>query len=119
MGNEDTTDDALDERRQFVRELDADDGVRRLTFTRDEFRTVLLELEPEAELREEWRRTAARLGYTVERLGTDDSLPDWPADAWVFRVSETTDRPTLTGAVREAASRVRAFLRRLLGRSRP
>jgi hypothetical protein len=65
MGNEDTTDDALDDRRRFVRGLREHEDVRRLTFTRDGFETVLLELEPGAGFREEWHRTATRLGYTV------------------------------------------------------
>jgi hypothetical protein len=115
MGNEDTTDDALDDRRRFVRGLREHEDVRRLTFTRDGFETVLLELEPGAGFREEWHRTATRLGYTVERLGADDSLPTWPEDAWVLRLSEPKDRSVRSLAA-WTANRVRALFRRLLGR---
>lgn len=115
MGNTDTTDDALADRRQFVRGLRAHEDVRRLTFTRDGFRTVLLELEPDAGFRGEWHRTATRLGYTVERLGADDSLPNWSEDAWVLRLSDPTDRSVRSTVVR-AANRVWSIFRRFLGR---
>lgn len=117
MGNEDTDDDAFDARRRFVRELEAHPEVSRLTFTRDGFWTVLLELEPDAEFREEWRRTATRLGYTVERVRADDSLPDWPSDAWVLHLSGTDGGSALARTVRRTLGRLRAFLGRLLGRS--
>jgi hypothetical protein len=115
MGNEDTTDDALDDRRQFLQGLREHEDVRRLTFTRDGFETVLLELEPGAGFRGEWHRTATRLGYTVERLGADDSLPNWPEDAWVLRLSEPKDR-SVRGLATRTVTRVRGFFRWLLGR---
>ena len=115
MGNTDTTDDALDDRLRVVQELRAHDDVRRLTFTRDGFETVLLELEPDAGFREEWHRTATRLGYTVERLGADDSLPNWPEDAWVLRLPAPTGRSMWSPVIR-VVDRTRALFRRLLDR---
>lgn len=113
MGNTDT-DDATDERRAFVRTLRTHEDVRRLTFSRDGYRTVVFELEPDAEFRDEWYRTATRLGYDVERLGADGSLPDWPNDAWFLRLSETDGGSALARAVRGTLGRLRASLGRLL-----
>lgn len=115
MGNEDTTDRALDDRRQLVSELRAHDDVRRLTFTRDGFRTVLVELEPGAEFREEWRRTATRLGYTVEHLEVDDSPPGWSENAWALRLSRR-GLSTWTDRARRIVARARAVVERLLDR---
>ena len=119
MGNTDTN-DATAERRAFVRSLRTHEDVRRLTFSRDGFRTVVFELRPDGEFRDEWHRTATRLGYDVERLGYDESMPDWPSDAWVLRLREPEGRSALARAAREATGRLGAFfdrLVRLLGRS--
>lgn len=87
MGERDTDGDAIAERRAFVQRLDAHEDVRRVDFTRDGFRTVLVGFEPDAESPDQWHRTAIRLGYTVEQRGTDASWPGCPADAWILRLT--------------------------------
>lgn len=129
-GNTDR-DDGIDARRRFVERLRAHEEVRRVDFSRDGFRVVLVELEPGAELRDRWRETATELGYTVERPASDAVPPDWPTDAWVLQlenvavadeVGDAAVAGEMTGGrgstLRRAVSRIRAFLDRLLGRRR-
>ncbi|MFC7768333.1 hypothetical protein [Salinirubellus litoreus] len=48
-------------------------------FTRDGYRTVFVEVGPDAD--EEWRLVAERLGYTVEGPGTD-VYRRWRVEEW-------------------------------------
>lgn len=121
MGEKDTNGGTIAERRAFVQRLGAHEDVRRVDFTRDGFRTVLVELESDAAFRDQWRRTAAQLGYTVEQVGTDTSWPGWPADAWILQLTEPEDSPGRAAwrtTVRRAVTRIRTVIDRLLGRSR-
>lgn len=91
-----------------------------MDFTRDEFRRVLVALETDAEFQDQWYRTATRLGYTVEQVGTNESWPGWPADAWILQLAdpdETSDRTTRVTTVRRVVLEVRTVIDRLLGRS--
>ena len=115
MGERDTEGDAIAERRAFVQQLNAHEAVRQVDFTRDGFRTILVELKPDAEFRDQWRRTATRLGYTVEQLGTDTSWPGWPADAWILQLT-AAERTTWRTTVRRAVVRLWTVIDRLLGR---
>jgi len=120
MGERDTDDDGIAARRGFVERLRTHDDVRRVNFSRDGFRTVLVALEPDAGFRDRWRRTASRLGYTVERFEPDESRPDRPGDVWALRLGEPeepTDRSGWWSRVRGAVARTRDFVDRLLGRS--
>lgn len=117
MGGTDGTDDAVDARREFVRRLRAHPAVRRVDFSRDGFRTVVVVLDPEAELRDRWVRTATRLGYDVERVASDEGRAE---NAWWLELEGTegsAGRSTWRGTVRRAADRARGLIDRLLGRS--
>jgi hypothetical protein len=118
MGDRDTNGDAIDARRELVERLRAHGDVREVNFSRDGFRVIVVELEPGADFRDRWRRTATGLGYTVERIETG-SRPDRPATAWALRLGEEggTDRPRWRTALRNAMTRARAFVERLLDRS--
>jgi hypothetical protein len=120
MGDTNGNDEGIAERRAFVRRLRTDEDVHHVDFSRDGFRTVVVEPEPGVGFRREWRRTATRLGYTVRRAGTDDPAPDRPGDVWILQLRGTdgsTDRPGWRGRLRHAIRRVREFLDRLVGRS--
>jgi len=122
MGERDTDndDDGLAARREFVERLRTHEDVRRVNFSRDGFRTVLVALEPDADFRDRWRRTATRLGYTVERFEADEHRPDRPGVVWVLRLGEPEEPTDASGwwsTVRSAVDRARALLDRLLGRS--
>lgn len=120
MGERDTDDDAIAARREFVERLRTHDDVRRVNFSRDGFRMVIVALEPDADFRDRWRRTANRLGYTVERYEPDEPRPDRPGDVWALRLGESekpTDRSGWWSTVRGAVARVRELVDRLLGRS--
>lgn len=120
MGDTNGDDDGIAERRAFVRRLRADEDVRRVDFSRDGFRTVVVEPEPDAGFRREWRRTATRLGYTVRRTGSADPASERRGEEWVLRLEGadgSTDRPAWRGRLRHAVRRVREFLDRLVGRS--
>lgn len=120
MGERDTDDDGIAARREFVERLRTHDDVRRVNFSRDGFRTVLVALEPDADFRDRWRRTASRLGYTVERYEADEPRPDRPGEVWVLRQGEPeapTDRSGWRSTVRSAVARTREFVDWLLRRS--
>lgn len=120
MGDTNGDDDGVAERRAFVRRLRADEDVRRVDFSRDGFRTVVVEPEPGIGFRRRWRREAARLGYTVRRAEPDDSAPDRRGDVWVLQLEGTdgsTDRPAWRRWLRRAVSRAREFLDRLVDQS--
>ena len=120
MGTGDTDrNDGIDARRELVARLRTHDDVREVNFSRDGFRTVVVELEPGAAFRDAWCRTATRLGYTVERLDVDESSSPPSADVWVLQLDEVgapTDRPTGGSRLRRGIARLTAFLRRLLER---
>ena len=85
MGDDDGNDDSNDDRgvsarRRFVARLDEHGGVTGLDFTRDGFRTVFVEAASDADT-DEWRRTAERLGYTVEPPGSDAHRA-WRLEEW-------------------------------------
>ena len=104
-----------------MQRLSAHNDVRRVDFTRDGFRTILVELEPDAEFRDQWHRTATRLGYTVEQRGTESFWSVWPADAWLLHLAapdQSTDRATWRTTVQRAVTRIRSVLDRLFGRSK-
>lgn len=117
MGERDTNGDAIAERRAFVQRLDAHEAVQRVDFTRDGFRTILVELEPDAAFRDQWCRTATRLGYTVEQVGTDATWPGWPADAWILQL-DSPERTAWRSTVRRAVTWARTIIGRLFGRSK-
>lgn len=121
MGDTHGNDDGIAERRAFVRRLRADEGVRRVDFSRDGFRTVVVEPEPGVGFRRRWRRTATRLGYTVRRAGTDDPTSDRRGNVWVLQLEGTddpADRSAWPSWLRRAVRRAREFLDRLVGRLR-
>jgi hypothetical protein len=120
MGNTDGG-DGIDARRRLVERLRAHEDVRRVDFSRDGFRVVVVELEPGAGFRDRWRETATELGYTVERLAPGEAPSDRPTEAWVLRLEDATagaGESTGGSALRRVVARVRAFLDRLLGRRR-
>ena len=120
MGEEDINGGSLAERRGFVQRLSAHDDVRRVDFTRDGFRMILVELKPGAEFRDQWHQTATHLGYTVDQLGTETSWSVWPANAWILRLTapdQSTDRATWRTTVQRAVTRIRSVRDRLFGRS--
>ena len=79
MGREGNDDRSVSARGEFVRRLHARAGVLAVDFTRDGFRTVFVEVGPDAD--DGWRRAAERLGYTVERPGTA-AYGRWRVDEW-------------------------------------
>jgi hypothetical protein len=120
MGDTNGNDDGFAARRAFVRRLRADEDVRRVDFSRDGFRTVVVEPDPGAGFRRRWYRTATRLGYTVRRTGTEDPASDRRGDVWVLQLEGTdgsVDRPAWRRRLGRAIRRVREFFDRLVGRS--
>lgn len=120
-GTDDGKDDGIADRRAFVRRLRADEDVHRLDFSRDGFRTVVVEPVPDVGFRRRWRRTATRLGYTVRRAGTNDPAADRHGDVWILELVGTdgsTDRPGWRRWLGRAVRRTRDFLDRLPGRSK-
>ena len=120
MGDTNGNEDGIAERRAFVRRLRADEDVRSVDFSRDGFRTVVVEPEPGVGFRRRWRRTATRLGYTVRRGGTDDPTSDRRGNVWVLQLEGTdgsADRSAWPSWLRRAGRRAREFLDRLVGRS--
>lgn len=121
MGNTEG-DDEVDGRRAFVRRLRGEPEVRRVSFSRDGFRTIVVGLERDADFRDRWRRTAADLGYTVERVTPEESRPDRSGNVWVLELTsseEPTDESRLLATLRRLGGRVRRTIRdRLPGRDR-
>jgi hypothetical protein len=119
MGDIDRNGDGVAARRELVERLRDEDDVREVNFSRDGFRTVVVELEPDADFRERWRRTATRLGYGVERPGRGDLASGRSANVWLLRLDDTESPagpPTAGSTLRRAVARLRAFLDRLRGR---
>lgn len=116
MGNTELDDDAVAARQEFVRRLRDDEAVSRVNFSRDGFRVVVVSLEPDAEFRDEWRRTATRLGYTVERV-VGDPQRALTEDVWVLRLDDDEDSAGRFGW-RNAVGRLRRFVDRLRDRRR-
>lgn len=119
-GDRDTEgNDGIDARRELVERLRTHDDVREVNFSRDGFRTVVVELEPDAGFRDRWRRTATRLGYTVERPDPGGASSPPSAAVWVLQLDDAgapTDRSTDDSGLRRGIARLAAFLRRLLDR---
>lgn len=120
MGDTNGDGDGIDARRAFVRRLRDDENVRRVDFSRDGFRTVVVEPVPGVGFRRRWRRTATRLGYTVRRTGADDTGSDRREDVWVLQLDGKdgyTDRPARRRWLRRAVRRARELLDWLVRRS--
>lgn len=115
MGNTVRDDDAVAARQAFVRRLRDDEAVSRVNFSRDGFRVVVVSLEPDAEFRDEWRRTATRLGYAVERV-VSDSQRALTEDVWVLRLDDAEGSAGRFGW-RNVVGRIRRLVDRFRGRS--
>ena len=85
---------SLSERGGFLGRLRANEDVVAVDFTRDGFRTVFAEVDQGGGIDESLRREADRLGYAVQRPGTDGHrrwrLAEWwegdHEDVYVFRL---------------------------------
>ena len=81
MGDGDRDDRLASERRGFFGRLRGHESVVAVDFTRDRFRTVFVEVDPEDGLDGELWRAAERLGYTVQCPGTDEHR-QWRLAEW-------------------------------------
>lgn len=81
MGGDEEGSRRVSQRRRFLRRLEGHGDVVAVEFTRDGFRTVFVEVAPEAGFDGELRCHAERLGYAVEPPGTT-AYRRWRLSEW-------------------------------------